>query len=351
MRPRGRSDREVFETLQAAEAVATRLRALTDSLGPDFISMQFYVRIRVKSYDSIIKKIYGKRREAGRELYALEDVTDIVGLRIVTLYDDDVKKALNHVLALVEANGAGLDQTKGRLDQPLFKPIRTVKKPTEWDFIREVIFFHRGRGGSKDIYKECHETLLKQLRKRFRRNRTSYRLHRKKITLRDPEKESDRENVDSFASQGYSSIHLVLNAVANVGLRSIDVPIEVQMRTAAEDIWGEINHQLFYKARDSYVWTPTLQTTYDDMLDDSNSIKKSLDDLSDPITRFWRHAAAAEEIIARFREPKTKYHNSLIVTLFYAMNDEFLDEVDDELTAYDEKIKALRKATTAQRAA
>src|ERR1700687_472195 len=135
MRPRGRSDRAIFERLQAAEAVAARLRALTDSLGPDFISMRFYVRIRVKGYDSVVKKIYMRRRKRGKELYSLENITDLVGFRIVTLYDDDIKTAIEHLFRLIRMGSSEPLRSDG-LDTPLFKPLHDGNA-TEWDVIRE----------------------------------------------------------------------------------------------------------------------------------------------------------------------------------------------------------------------
>src|SRR5271167_3342280 len=119
MAPRSRVDREIFERLQAAEIVAARLRVIVRSLGPSFESVQFYMRIRVKTYESITRKLYSKRHENKKELYSIADLTDIVGFRIVTLYDDDIPTVLDHVLSMVRSNGRGLPQNDGRLDQPL----------------------------------------------------------------------------------------------------------------------------------------------------------------------------------------------------------------------------------------
>src|SRR5579862_2399289 len=314
MRPRGRSDRAIFERLQAAEAVAARLRALTDSLGPDFISMRFYVRIRVKGYDSIVKKISMRRRKKDRELYSLENITDLVGFRIVTLYDDDIPTAIEHLFRLIrmgssepirpEGTLSRPDQSsvvpappadprqrrgsdRGAIEVPLFQPLHD-EVPTEWDVIREVIFFTRRPGSPEDIYKFCHETLLKTLENRFGQESDEYRRHIDKIKLRDVEKEAKAEAEDPDTADeekemgdGYSSMHLILNAVSRVGTDSdgqpllVQVPIEVQVRTAAEDIWGEINHQLSYKATNLYVWTPDLEDAYSRARADSRIIKES----------------------------------------------------------------------------
>jgi ppGpp synthetase/RelA/SpoT-type nucleotidyltranferase len=353
MRPRGRTDREIFERLHAAGAVAVRLRALTESLGPDFASTQFYTRIRVKSYDSIIKKIYSKRRKKGKELYSLEDVTDIVGFRIVTLYDDDLMGAVKHVLRLVRSNGQGLSKAGASPDQLLFKPLRKGK-PTEWDFIREAIFFTRRDGHRRtDAYRICHESFVKMLEDSFDKNSEIFKLHRGKIKLPEAKEEEEMPQSEGHSPEpdSYSSIHLILNAFSMLGPEPIDIPIEVQIRTAADDIWGEIDHQLFYKAKNLYVWTPSLHDVYQEMHDDSELIKGALNSLRDPISRFSRHSVRANEIITTFREPTTTYHRSLIVTLFYAMGNEFFDLADPILKQYDNMLKKLARTKSEETAA
>jgi ppGpp synthetase/RelA/SpoT-type nucleotidyltranferase len=363
MRPRGRSDRAIFERLQAAEAVAARLRALTDSLGPDFISMRFYVRILVKGYDSVVKKIYMRRREKGKELYSLEDITDLVGFRIVTLYDDDIRTAIEHLFRLIRMGSSEPIRSEGVVDVPLFNPLYD-ESPTEWDVIREVIFFTRRPGSREDVYKVSYETLLRKLADRFGGDSNEFRRHKDKIRLRDVEEEIETEADDpeeadeeKETSDGYSSMHLILNAVSRIGTDSdgdpllVQVPIEVQVRTAAEDIWGEINHQLSYKAKNLYVWTPELKKAYDRTRADSRFIKDSLDNLSFPITQFWRDAREAEAILGRFRSPTTTLHRSLIVALLYAMSDEFMGPVDQLLHQYDSLLVDLATARDDEHAA
>lgn len=388
MRPRGRSDRAIFERLQAAEAVAVRLRALTDSLGPDFISMRFYVRIRVKGYDSIVKKISMRRRKKDRELYSLENITDLVGFRIVTLYDDDIPTAIEHLFRLIRMGSSepirpertvsrpgqssvgqippadprerrGSDH--GAIEVPLFQPLHDGA-PTEWDVIREVIFFTRRPGSPEDIYKFCYEKLLETLRRRFGEESDEYRRHIDKIRLRDVEKEAKAEapetaDEDKEIGDGYSSMHLILNAVSRVGMDSdgqpllVQVPIEVQVRTAAEDIWGEINHQLSYKTTNLYVWTPDLEEAYSRARADSRIIKESLNNLSLPITQFWRDAQGAEGIVGRFRSPTTTLHRSLIVALLHAMSGQFMGPVDPLLRQYDDLLRDLATARDDEHAA
>ena len=149
----GRQD--IFEKLQAAEGVAERLRALTGSLGPDFLSTQFYTRIRVKTYDSIIKKIYKKRFE-GKLLYSIDDLDDLVGVRIVTLYDRELMKALLHVFQLIESSS--------RFTEPLFE--NHGNRGRVWDHIREIKIYRRPKSDDgTEEYNEIYQALLKMIAK------------------------------------------------------------------------------------------------------------------------------------------------------------------------------------------
>ncbi len=342
------SDQQIFETLQAAEDVAERLRALMGSLGPDFFSTQFYTRIRVKSYSSIVQKIYRKRwenepsvgdglrnqRTAGDKLktrlpdgpYSFYRMTDLVGFRIVTLYDDDIKRALEHLLGFISASSG--------FKEALFSPYEPLPNfPLDpWDYVREAIFFRRPKiEDVEDIYVTLHDSFKTQFEKQFKSNRALLRHYVEKLHLRKPEKGD------------YSSVHLVLNARSTIRNKFADIPVEVQIRTASEDIWGEINHRLYYKAKDLYVWTPDLAKTYNDMSAISHRTKKALDELRVPITDFWRKSRDAENLIKEFQDPDVPYHRSIIVSLLYAISKHHIGHAEQKLRAYDDKLKLLEE--------
>ena len=46
---------------------------------------------------------------------------------------------------------------------------------------------------------------------------------------------------------GYRSLHLILRVPVTVGREQLLVPVEVQLRTAAMDIWASIEHDMVYK--------------------------------------------------------------------------------------------------------
>lgn len=46
---------------------------------------------------------------------------------------------------------------------------------------------------------------------------------------------------------GYRSLHLILRVPVTVGREQMLMPVEVQLRTAAMDIWASIEHDMVYK--------------------------------------------------------------------------------------------------------
>jgi ppGpp synthetase/RelA/SpoT-type nucleotidyltranferase len=350
MPPHDQSGQQIFETLQAAEDVAERLRALTGSLGPDFFSTQFYTRIRVKSYSSIVQKIFRKRWEQdpspilsnrlstqrGKvgdddieppgEPYSFHRITDLVGFRIVTLYDDDIEHAIRHLLSFIQASSG--------FREALFSPFNPLPNTDlhPWDYVREAIFFRRPQvEGLRDIYEKLHDDFQTEFDERFKSDAALHKHYSSKLDLRRPLKGD------------YSSAHFVLNARSSIRKTAVDIPVEVQIRTASEDIWGEINHRLYYKAKDLFVWTPELEKTYNEMEYWSHATKKTLDELRGPITEFWRKSGDAENLILEFQEPDVPFHRSLIVTLLYAISKSHMGHADQKLREYDDTLRVLEQ--------
>ena len=46
---------------------------------------------------------------------------------------------------------------------------------------------------------------------------------------------------------GYRSLHLVLSIPVRLHSQSLMVPVEIQLRTAAMDMWASIEHDMVYK--------------------------------------------------------------------------------------------------------
>jgi ppGpp synthetase/RelA/SpoT-type nucleotidyltranferase len=318
------ADQRIFDRLTAAEGVAERLRALTGSLGPDFLSTQFYTRVRVKSYDSAVKKVYTVRRVWKEPLYSFADIEDIVGLRIVTLYEDDILKAFDHLFF-------GMIKTGSTLSQPLFKLLAPPKSQS-WNYIKSVRVYRRPRVENQppDVYGAAAETLKARIKKEFKDAPQLLRAHLDKFK-------------DHSRPDDYSSLHIILVALGRSKDREVEIPVEVQIRTAGEDIWEEINHELSYKATDLYIWSPKLDEDYDDVKRHSADFKKTIDELRAKILTFVDYTKRARDTVRQFRNVDSDYHRSLVVTLLFAMGGEGFQGLRDTFRNYDDQLASLAR--------
>jgi hypothetical protein len=100
-------DITISDALNAGEQIAQRLRSLEDSVAPFSLRSHFYNKIRVKAHESIREKVkriqQGDAESKPQPLYSFRDLTDIVGFRLVTLYDDELPFAVTHVVDLVRS--------------------------------------------------------------------------------------------------------------------------------------------------------------------------------------------------------------------------------------------------------
>ncbi|WP_194473271.1 tetratricopeptide repeat protein [Bradyrhizobium sp. CCBAU 51753] len=166
----------------------------------------FYaVRSRVKPVKAILEKTQRKRREAGRGGYRPEDITDIVGVRVVTLFREDVIDALKMFLGLIKHQGTHF-----------------AKSPFTKDSLKEGLIYTNATIGDP-------EAITSRLRSVFE-------------SFGFPIKDTNILQVQT----GYSSIHLVAFCSVKQDDGIVQVPIEIQIRTVFEDAWGEIDHKLRY---------------------------------------------------------------------------------------------------------
>lgn len=215
------SELEVACLNALAGASEVRSRVLSGlMLGhPSIDKTAYLTKCRVKDHESLLKKVLD-RRENGKPEYSPTDVRDIVGLRLLTLYRRDLPKLVSQFLSFVEA---GL-----REDFSLFAgdDLRNA--------IEEVIIYTTALEGD-----QVDSLLIDQFISRG--------------IPAAPENEGDgsekglRVKILRKESQ-YSSIHIVLwcrNFIS--GQQKHRIPMEVQIRTSLEDVWGEIDHGLSYK--------------------------------------------------------------------------------------------------------
>jgi ppGpp synthetase/RelA/SpoT-type nucleotidyltranferase len=341
------------DILVGAEQVVRRLRTLSDSAGPNLISSQFYTRARSKTLKSVQSKIYLKRTsgDASRLDYSFRDITDYVGFRIVTLYDDDLIRAIDYVVEIVKAGQA--------LSDPLFD------QGNIWSSFYDANFNARtevkynpaiSEEQQKDIYYKCHAYLTRNIK-----GDHAHAIASLKRTLdlvrRSKQSKDDKDtqiaeltaqiallngNLDRVCAackpnergEGrYSSAHLTFWANSyqtdpdESGPRNRDtikqaVPVEFQIRTAAEDIWAEINHKLIYKSKSFYVWSLEYESVFNNSIKASQGIKSATDQLLQDVGAFRDLSEKGQNIVNDFwgdqalaRERQSKYHFSLCIAL------------------------------------
>jgi ppGpp synthetase/RelA/SpoT-type nucleotidyltranferase len=205
---RTKVDLDALQVLAGAELVQRRLLAGLSMGTPSFERSTYLIKTRIKEHSKIVDKVFVRRKT--RPDYRASDVSDVIGLRILTLYRSDLPGLLQRFLKFV-------DQARG-------EPLDLFPSGSIEEVIEEVIVY-----GYPQEEALC-QALLSQL-KRFglAPDGRRYRYERK--------------------DTGYSSIHLLLHAQASTGETVLSVPVEVQIRTVLEDAWGEVQHELIYKSR------------------------------------------------------------------------------------------------------
>lgn len=189
------------------------------SLGrPSVESAAYLIKSRVKRVDSLVLKVNDRQKKDA--LYSPRKARDIVGLRLLTLFRNELPLLVRRFLDfVVRSQKDGLDLFQGSSLRESVAEIKMYgldrKSDPNMDLcIREFMEFGFELSDSQD----------------------------------QQEDEPAKIVVDQKASQ-YSSIHVVFWAKGPSGHISDRVPIEVQFRTSLEDVWGEIDHRAIYKKK------------------------------------------------------------------------------------------------------
>lgn len=264
-----RDELEVMDALRGATDLRDRLLVTLSAGTPSVADLAYALKVRVKEDYKILQKISKKRDE--RPDYGVKDVTDLVGLRIITLYRLDAMEIIPALLDLIKAD---LSETG------VFVA----------DSIREVFIYSTNPKGDA-------QKLPDRVLALFRANELG-----KIAAIKE-------------RPENYTSIHIVLQGRGKYRDSYRSIPIEIQVRTAFEDVWGEIDHALKYKreqaqalerssSRDedrlftSLAHLNVLKTMIDGIAQYADQIKLQLDELDGRRMRYST-SKVAEDASAR----------------------------------------------------
>lgn len=207
---------DAFVAISGADFVRQRLTHGLSIGNPSLEAEAYMIKSRVKSVDSLITKVI--ERKEGKPGYAAADATDIVGLRILCLFRNELPVLVGRFLRFV--------------DWSQKTPYFLFAGENLEDCIKEVIIYP-----TSDVHDTYIDLCVTEL--------ASYNLFQAVDNRYSggPLVEIDRKD------SRYSSIHIVLYANGPNPHLGEKVPVEVQIRTSIEDVWGEIDHRLRYKLR------------------------------------------------------------------------------------------------------
>ncbi len=309
---------------RGAEQVVTRLKRLSESVGPTSKSAHFYVRHRVKGGASIREKILTQQRagfEGKNPHFSFRDVTDYVGLRFVTLYNDDLIRLVDYVFELVA--------TANQLQQPIFCP----DSPWTKDF-QEAYFLPQTLKDKNDIYRGCHQDIMTKLKDLLSSESPD--------VLKDVLSKCDeQERLDLYGRLSpYSAAHIRFHARSYDGAKTIYIPMEIQLRTVADDIWSEISHEKLYKSSNSYLWTRESHEDFELANNASIALKRYLRGINSQVKEVAQRSKTITEGLenawAVIDSPEySKYHASLCMSLYFVMSGgSILGEISSSIERY-----------------
>ena len=197
---------------EAAElALAQIMPAITSSA---IRAPAYAIKSRFKSkydvYDKVIRKRKGNRKEKPKPDYEPETMTDVAGVRIVTLFQPDILSVVSHLIKMIQHDDG------------------IAASPFDKDGLLEVLIFtNRPENDPLAVARSVFKMV----------NDAGYHKVCKAPTA---------------SESGYSSVHLIVTTSVNVdlGLNQIShqpFPVEIQVRTVFEDAWGEVDHRLRYR--------------------------------------------------------------------------------------------------------
>lgn len=219
-----------LKALRGAHELRGKLLLDLASGNPSIADLAYAVKVRVKDDFKIREKVLRKR--AMRPEYDVANLRDIIGLRVVTLYRLDALEVIPLLINSIEAPGPNGVFKAGSLE--------------------EVVIYSTNPQGDPQ---ELAQKLMRLLRSRGL---------------------DAISRVDEAASN-YTSIHMVAWGQVTHGTEQLDIPVEIQVRTAFEDVWGEMDHALKYKRERTFSSPDAVSDWHDTALAHLNVLKTLVD--------------------------------------------------------------------------
>jgi ppGpp synthetase/RelA/SpoT-type nucleotidyltranferase len=249
---------DALRALSGADDVRKRLSAGLSLGNPSLEDLAYLIKIRVKDHRSLIRKVLDKRET--KPDYLASSATDIVGLRILTLYRSDLHLVLRSLLRFVSwaqrepfSLFAGETLADAVEEAIIYRPADPQDIETQL-----VVQEFQNHGFVPSDYTVSHDPV--------------------DIPLQVLHKRSE-----------YTSIHLVLWCTGVTRDARFRVPLEVQLRTSLEDMWGEIEHRLHYKGQKS------VNRFYEFAVEHLRALKRNLDTCSDTADLIQRQMSVVFE--------------------------------------------------------
>lgn len=192
---------DVVKALRGAEHLRERLLTALQTGTPAVADLAYAIKVRVKEDYKTIEKIKDKR--ITNPGYSIGNVTDLVGLRIITLYRLDIVEILERLLLSMETD-------KSEFGTFVSGSISEVK-----------IYSTNPTGDAQNLPLRIQQFF-----------------HDKGIPAQIEEKPSN-----------YTSIHILAQGRGKYKDGYCILPVEIQVRTAFEDVWAQIEHTLKYKRK------------------------------------------------------------------------------------------------------
>lgn len=252
----GDVDRLELEAFKAVSGADYALRRLVHGLSmgtPSIETEAYLIKSRIKGVESLVTKVL--ERQSNNIPYSPASVRDVIGLRLLTLFKNELPYLLRRFLQFVEWSQS--------------EPFSLFYGSCLQDAIEEIKIY-----ATSDVHDPNVDLYLSE-----------FAINGFRTPTDDNSGHNCHVHVDRKPSQ-YSSIHIVL--WANGPNRSLQdrVPVEAQLRTSLEDVWGEIDHRLRYKARSverrSQVAASRQEKAAEaDVFNELKILKKNLDASSD----------------------------------------------------------------------